>query len=138
MKTKTTVISIVIIAVFVGGAIMLFGNNKKSNIAGGGGSRPQEANNVSIVDGKQVIAINAKGGYFPRITTAKAGLPTIIKIYTKGTFDCSSALRIPMLGYRSNLPPTGETLIDVPAQKEGTTMRGLCVMGMYNFSINFN
>ncbi len=117
---------------------MLLSNNKNSNTAGSGASGPQEASNVRIVGGKQVIAINAKGGYFPRVTTAKAGLPTVIKIHTKGTFDCSSALRIPMLGYRSNLPPTGETLIEVPAQKAGTTMRGLCVMGMYNFSINFN
>jgi len=97
-----------------------------------------DINNVNIVDGKQVIEINAKGGYSPRITTAKAGIPTVIKMKTNGSFDCSSALVIPSLDYRNNLPLSGETLIDVPAQKAGTKLQGLCAMGMYNFLIEFN
>ena len=99
---------------------------------------PPETNNVSVVDGRQIITINAKGGYSPKVTIAKAGLPTIIKVITNATFDCSSALTIPSIGYRLNLPPTGETIIDVPRQKAGTSMRGLCGMGMYNFVINYN
>ncbi len=134
MKTQTTIISILVATVLIGGAIVFFGGNKNSNNT----AMPQAANNVSIVDGKQVITINAKGGYSPKVTTAKAGIPTIIKVNTQGTFDCSSALTIPSLGYRSNLPPSGETLSDIPAQSAGTSMRGLCAMGMYNFTINFN
>jgi plastocyanin domain-containing protein len=61
-----------------------------------------------------------------------------IKMETEGTFDCSSAISIPSLGYRANLPASGETSIDVPAQQAGTNMRGLCAMGMYNFQIQFN
>lgn len=103
------------------------GNNPNNNV-----------NNVSIVDGKQIIEINAKGGYTPRTTTAKAGIPTVIKMTTNGSFDCSSAVSIPSLNYRKNLPQSGETFIDVPAQKAGTKLQGLCAMGMYNFSIYFN
>jgi plastocyanin domain-containing protein len=130
---KATVISILIGAVFIGGVIMLVGRNQGSN-----NPSSQVVNNVSVIDGKQTITINAKGGYSPKVTTAKAGIPTIIKVNTQGTFDCTAALTIPSLGYEKNLPPSGETLIDVPPQKAGTTMRGLCAMGMYNFSINFN
>lgn len=129
---KTTAISIIIAAVLIGGTIVLVGGNKNSNT-----QSSQNTNNVSLVDGKQIITINAKGGYSPRVTTAKAGVPTIIKVDTRGTFDCSSALNIPSLSYRNNLPPSGETIIDVPPQKTGTTMRGLCAMGMYNFAVNF-
>lgn len=109
-------------------------------LAGGdkGSSSLQPANNVSVVDGKQIITVNAKGSYSPKVTTAKANMPTVIKMNTQGTFDCTSALSIPGLGYRSNLPPSGETLIDVPPQKAGATIRGVCAMGMYSFSINFN
>lgn len=94
-------------------------------------------NNVSVVDGKQIVTITAKGGYSPRMTTAKADMPTTIKVVTRGTFDCSSALTIPSLSYQKNLPSTGETLIDVPPQSKGTTLKGLCSMGMYSFSIKF-
>jgi len=113
---------------------MLFSGNKNNSNNG----VQQIISNVSMVDGKQIITINAKGGYSPKLTTAKAGIPTVIKMETQGTFDCSSAITIPSLGYRNNLPPSGETLIDVLPQNTGTTLQGLCSMGMYNFSINFN
>jgi plastocyanin domain-containing protein len=129
---KTTVIAILVAAVLIGGAIMVYGDNKNS------GNDTEAVNNVDIVDGKQIITINAKGRYSPKVTTAKADMPTILKVATNGTFDCTSALTIPSLGYRSNLPPSGETLIDVPPQKAGATLQGLCAMGMYNFVVNFN
>ena len=93
--------------------------------------------NVSSVAGKQTIEISAKGGFSPRATTAKADTPTTLKIKTSGTFDCSSSVSIPKLGYQTNLPPTGETVIDVPPQKAGSTLTGLCSMGMYSFTIRF-
>ncbi len=133
METKTTVILIFVTTIFVAGAIIFIGANNDSN-----GAISQAANNISMVDGKQIISINAKGGYSPKITTAKAGVSTIIKVKTQGTFDCSSALVIPSLGYRSNLSPSGETNIDVPPQKAGTKLQGLCAMGMYNFTVDFN
>ncbi|HZX01083.1 MAG TPA: cupredoxin domain-containing protein [Candidatus Paceibacterota bacterium] len=134
METKITAISIFAAAILIGGIIIFIGWD--SNLSDTASS--QTINNVSMLDGKQIITISAKGGYLPRVTTAKADIPTIIKVDTRGTFDCSSALVIPSLGYRKNLPPSGETLIDVPPQKTGTSLQGLCAMGMYNFSINFN
>jgi hypothetical protein len=65
-------------------------------------------------------------------------MPTLLKINTNGTFDCSSALSIPSLNYQKYLPATGETLIEVPPQESGTTLQGTCAMGMYNFSVKFN
>lgn len=94
--------------------------------------------NVTIVDGKQVVEILAKGTYQPRLTAAKANIPTTIKVYTLGTFDCTLSLTIPSLGYRTMLPRTGETLIELPEQKEGASLQGVCGMAMYNFLVMFN
>lgn len=128
---KATVVAIIFAAVLIGGAALLSGK-PNSNVSAEPGS------NVSVVDGKQIITIDAKGGYAPRITEAKAGVPTILRVATAGTFDCSSALTIPSIGYTGNLPPSGTTDIEVPAQKSGATMQGLCAMGMFNFQIAFN
>lgn len=121
---------IILIAVFMSGVIIFASSGLKVGIS------PTQ-NNISIVDGKQIIEINARGGYMPRNTTAKANMPTILKVKTNGTFDCSAAIAIPNLNYRKNLPPTGETLIDISPQKVGTILHGLCAMGMYNFSVKF-
>jgi plastocyanin domain-containing protein len=129
---EKTIISIVIAIVLITATIIIVGGRSNGEDVSG------NQNNVTIVDGKQIITINAKGGYSPKVTNAKAGIPTVIKINTKATFDCSSALTIPSLGYRKNLPPSGETIIEVPPQKIGETMRGLCAMGMYNFAVNFD
>ncbi|MCR4329377.1 MAG: cupredoxin domain-containing protein [Candidatus Roizmanbacteria bacterium] len=98
----------------------------------------QAKNNVRMEKGKQVVEIRAKGGYSPSITSAKANIDTILLVSTEGTFDCSASLTIPSLGYRTILPPTGETKIKVPAQKKGSTLQALCSMGMYNFQVQFN
>ncbi len=131
MKTKTLILSIGLTIVFIGGGILLFkGDGNKITTAGA-------STNVTIAAGTQLIDITAKGGYSPRSTEAKANMPTVLKVKTNGTFDCSSALTIPGLGYRENLPTSGETVIKVPPQKPGTTIRGLCAMGMYNFAVRF-
>lgn len=101
---------------------------------------PEEQKNIvntEIVNGVQFIDITVKGGYEPRHTTAKAGIPTIIRMKTSGTYDCSAALSIPKLNYRKNLLPNGVTEIEMPPQEAGSTLTGTCSMGMYNFSINF-
>ena len=128
---KLTVASVILALIFIGGAIIFARNGAKTDTA-------VSQNNVSVADGKQTIEIDAKGGYSPSITIAKANIPTVIKVKTQGTFDCSSALVIQSIGYRANLPPSGETLIEVPPQEAGSTLRGMCAMGMYNFSIKFN
>lgn len=128
---KITIISILVGVGLIVGAIFITGNSADTDGIVG------TVDNVSIVDGKQIIEIRAKGGYSPRVTNAKADISTVIKMDTQSTFDCSSALTIPSLGYRNFLPATGETIIDVPPQKAGAKLQGLCAMGMYNFLINF-
>jgi plastocyanin domain-containing protein len=127
---KTTTISILVAVIIIAGALAL---TRKSNDTS---SVVSNANNVSIVDGKQIVEISAKGGYQPRKSIAKAGIPTIIRFDTKGTFDCSSSVRIPSMNISKNLPQTGSTDIDVGSQ-EVTTLQGTCGMGMYSFEIEF-
>ncbi len=129
---KNAPIYIIIVAILIGGLILISGQNFSKD-----DSDSSENGNVSVVDGKQIIVINAKGGYSPRTTVAKAGLPTVVRIETNSTFDCSSALVIPSMDYRKNLPPSGETNIDVVPQEAGAVLNGLCAMGMYNFQIIF-
>lgn len=127
---KYTVIAIIFAGVVIGGAILL-----------GGKGRPDtqsDVNNVTMQGDKQIIEITAKGGYYPRQTIAKANVPTILKMKTEGTFDCSSAIRIPSLDYSTNLGANGVTEIEIPPQKPGSILQGLCAMGMYNFQIGFN
>ncbi|MBP6911489.1 hypothetical protein KBC03_08030 [Patescibacteria group bacterium] len=58
-----------------------------------------------VLDGKQYITITAAQGYSPRMTQAKAGLPTEITIQGKNAYGCESAVRIPQLSYSKNLDP---------------------------------
>lgn len=58
------------------------------------------------MNGKQQITITAGQGYTPRITQAKAGMPTEIKIQGRNAYGCESAVRIPELGYSKNLAAT--------------------------------
>lgn len=126
---KATVISIIIAIVLIGGAFMLANNS-------GGAGPTVNANNVSVVDGKQIIEITARGGYQPRNSVAKAGLPTVIRFETNGTFDCSSSVRIPSMNIFKSLPQSGSTDIDLGTQSVGKIV-GSCGMGMYPFSIEF-
>lgn len=130
---KATFISIIIAGIIIGGSIILLKNNNENNINPNSGD-----SNVYIENGEQIIDITARGGYFPRRTIAQSGISTIIRMKTNNSFDCSIAVSIPSINYRKNLPPTAVTDIEIPAQKSGSTLQGLCAMGMYNFSINFD
>ncbi len=93
-------------------------------------------NNVTVENGRQIIELRAKGGYAPRESIAKAGMPTILRIKTSGTFDCSSAVRIPSMDISRNLPSSGTTDIDIGNIQSGT-LQGSCGMGMYPFEVVF-
>ncbi len=126
---KATTISIIMAAVIIGGVIVLTrGGSPQGDTA--------SVNNVSIVDGKQIIEIRAKGGYQPRKSIAKAGVPTILRFNTAGTFDCSSSVRIPSLNVSKSLPQSGLTDIDIGTGRQGT-LQGTCGMGMYPFEVEF-
>ena len=92
---------------------------------------------AAIVDGTQFIDITAKGGYSPRLILAKAGVPTLLRMTTNGTFDCSASVVIPKLSYQKFLGPSGTEDIKIAAEQATGTLQGLCAMGMYNFQIKF-
>lgn len=91
--------------------------------------------NVKMEGDTQVVEITAKGGYVPRVSTVKAGIPTVIRFNTKGTFDCSSSVRIPSLDVSRQLPASGVTDIAVGTLAAGV-LQGTCGMGMYPFQLN--
>ncbi len=139
MNKKNIIFTLIGLAV-IGGMIALTNNKSESKVTYYGDTASVNAvasNNVSTQGDKQIIEITAKGGYSPAKTTAKAGVPTILRVKTNSTFDCSAALRIKSIGYSKNLPATGTTDIELPVQTAGSTLKALCSMGMYNFSINF-
>ena len=126
---KPTVIAALIAVALIGGALML-ANPKGNEVP------VANANNVSIVEGKQIVEMRAKGGYLPERSVAKAGIPTLLRFDTSGTFDCSSSVRIPSMNISKMLPQTGTTDIDIGVQEAGT-FNGTCGMGMYPFEVDF-
>jgi len=128
MKNLSFIVSILVAVLIIGGAILLEKNSGTSSV---------ETQSITMESGTQVIAITAKGGFTPKLTTAKAETPTVIKVKTNGTYDCSSTLNIPELGITKIMEPTDEIEILVPPQKSGSELTGTCSMGMYNFSIRF-
>ncbi len=124
---KATIFSVFIAIAIIGGAAMFALRT------------PEVAStaNVTIENGKQIVEITAKGKYSPRLTEAKAGIPTVIRMATDGTFDCTSQLTVPSVGFRQMLPPKGKTDISLTEQKPGSKIKGICSMGMYNFEIRF-
>ncbi|MEK7608756.1 MAG: hypothetical protein AAB495_04205 [Patescibacteria group bacterium] len=130
--TNKIALSIILAAMFVGGAIYLSSGSGSAGREVEGGSE-----GVSVENGVQMIDLAAKGGYYPKKIVAKAGIPTTLRVRTKNTFDCSSALIIPSIKYQKNLSSTGEELITIPVERATGTLRGTCSMGMYGFEIAF-
>jgi plastocyanin domain-containing protein len=127
------------ITVLISGALLLvagtfiFFGAKRSPFAAEAGI----TENVTMENGTQIIHIRASRGYSPKTTRAKSGIPTIIRMDGTGTYDCSSAVVIPQVNYRGTLDTAKTTDIPIDAQTGKTTLRGLCSMGMYSFSIQF-
>ena len=127
-----TVSIIITLGLVVSIGIIFIGGSKKDNA-----NRGQAVQNSEIKDGVQYITINARGGYSPRVSIAKAGIPTKLIVKTDGTYDCSASLVIRSIGFQKILPQTGEIQIDLGMPKVGEPLRGVCGMGMYSFLINF-
>jgi len=128
-----TVSIIIISALLIGIGIVVLGGASK-----GGSESATGVQNSEIRDGVQYITIDAKAGYSPRVSMAKAGIPTKLIVKTNGTYDCSASLKIQAIGYQRILQNTGEEIIDIGTPKAGVPLQGLCSMGMYNFLINFS
>lgn len=123
-----TALGIIIIGALAAGIIFL--------VKGSTGSDVASVDNVKVIDGVQIVELTAKGGYQPRKTLAQAGLPTLLRFETDGTFDCSLALRIPSKSVSTFLPQSDVTDIDIGNSATGT-LQGLCSMGMYSFAVEF-
>src|SRR3990167_5793832 len=123
--TKPILISIVVSVLLIGGAFWLA---TQSGTAASG--------TATIVDGIQYVDISAKGGYSPRVVTATAGLPTVLRVQTSGTFDCSASLVIPKLSYQKFLQPSGTEEISIPSEQAQGTMQGLCSIDRKSTRLN--
>jgi plastocyanin domain-containing protein len=124
---------IITLALVVGiGIVFLNGSKSNDNVMG------EATQNVEIKEGVQYVTVNAKGGYSPKVSTAKAGVPTKLIVKTDGTYDCSASLVIRSVGFQKVLAQTGEEVIDLGIPEAGKPLQGLCGMGMYNFVVNFS
>lgn len=127
---------VISLALIVGIGIVFLGGSKSKSDGTTGST--QTAQNVETKDGIQYITVNAKGGYSPRVSTAKAGIPTKLVIKTSGTYDCSASLVIRAIGYQKILSQTGEEVIDLGVPKADQPLQGVCGMGMYSFQVQFS
>lgn len=128
-----TALSIMIAGAIVFIGLLVFsGTGKRNNLTQG-----QAVPNSEIRDGVQYITIDAKGGYSPNSSIAKAGIPTKLIVKTNGTYDCSASLVIRQANFQKILPQTGETVVDIGIPEAGVPLQGVCGMGMYNFRVNF-
>lgn len=73
-------------------------------------------------------------GYEPNRLKIKANTPTKLTFITKGTQGCSRALVFPTLNVQKILPPTGNTVIDLPPLARGR-LPFSCSMGMFGGEI---
>lgn len=138
MKTKLIIGSIVVVAVLIGGALMRTGSIGRLPADDVSNEHTATAVGSAVIEGAmQYVDITARGGYSPKVTKAKAGVPTTIRMHTENTYDCSSALVIPALDVEVRLKAAGIEEIPVPVDKAGGTLEGLCSMGMYHFSVVF-
>lgn len=138
MNTYKLVVLGLVVVVVLGGVYMLSsGGSPAPSGASTVGSASTTSGNVDTQGGTQRVAITAKSGYSPKISTAKAGIPTKLIMKTDGTYDCSSSVNIRSLNIQKTLPATGETEIDLGTPKAGDTIVGLCSMAMYNFTVKF-
>ena len=127
---KDTKIALIFCGILVGLLTLTFvlrGNIGPESTTGG----------VIMENGRQIIDITARGGYTPNFIEARAGLPTDIRVLTDGTYDCSSSIIIPSLGYQKMLQATGTETISLTADQAQGTLEGTCGMGMYRFEIAF-
>jgi hypothetical protein len=88
-------------------------------------------------DGVQNLTVLANGGYFPLQVTAKAGVASVLRVYTDKTYDCSRAFLLPDFKKQVVLPVKGVTVFPIAPQKKGSALFGTCGMGMYTFEIRF-
>ena len=128
---KSILTSIALSVLIIGGAYFLSQDNNGTNAGA-----ISNVNNVTLDNGKQIIEIKVRGGYQPKISTAKAGVPTTLRFITENAFDCSASIRIQSLNIFKLLPQSGTTDIDLGTSTTAN-LQGTCGMGMYPFEVDF-
>lgn len=128
-----TLLIVAILALFAIVLIFVFGKSNNTSK-----QTTQAEKNIEIKDGIQYITVTAKAGYSPKVTNAKANIPTKLVVKTNGTYDCSASLIVRPTGFRGILSQTGEKVIDLGIPKSDQPVLGICGMGMYSFQINFS
>ncbi len=109
--------------------------NVVASVTGGNGDQSALAPAPVLVDGVQVLHIDATpGGYSPSTIAARAGVPTRLVIRTQNTQSCIIFTLLPTLGVQATLPMTGETSIDLGTLRSGEVPIS-CSMGMYTGTI---
>jgi sulfite exporter TauE/SafE len=91
---------------------------------------------TSFADGELVLNVK-NNGYFPQTLKAPANTDFTLNLVTNQTYSCTRDFVIPALNYYQLLPDTGAVQINIPAQKEGSTLYFTCSMGMYTGRIVF-
>jgi plastocyanin domain-containing protein len=125
MKITTLIISLLALGML---GFLIFGQKPSPPSVGKALENPTD----------QEISIVARGGYTPNKIQAKANLPAKLILQTQNTFDCSASIVIPKLSFQKLMKPSEKVEVDIPAQNPGTSITGLCSMGMYRFDIDFN
>lgn len=137
MRPYKTVAIIILLGFSVAGLILLFSGGRNDPVTTDLDPPIVREGTAVVENGVQYVDITARVGYAPRRIVAEKGRDTVIRIHTQNTYDCSSAVVIPSLGYEARLEPTGVAEVPVPAAKAQGTLEGLCSMGMYRFSVIF-
>lgn len=87
---------------------------------------------ATVVNGVQELTIQAySASYAPDFLSAQSGLPIRLRLITNNSYGCTRGFTIPSLGIWKDLPETGETVLDLPPQDQGT-LYFTCSMGMYS------
>ena len=136
-KNLITIILSVLVVLWLVRWINSFQNNKKLNTQSSTSTWTPSSSNIVFAQGRQEVTITAGHGYEPKLTTAKAGVPTTLKLQGKNAFGCESSVRIASLNYAKNLDANGSDTITLPEQKAWDTINGTCSMGMYKFQVKF-
>lgn len=126
------VVPVIVVLILIT-ALLLKGNNASKRSE----NSPTTPNPVVIEGEKQIVNIIARSGYSPREVSAKAGVPTILKITSDNAYGCERAFTIPSLDIERTLPINGEETFDIGTFKAGDSLFASCSMGMYTFEINF-
>lgn len=133
--TKLAAVAIIVAGLFaINGGLVFQGSSftlgdALQAVVGGEGEPVPAAVDQS---GIQQIVVNARNGsYSPAITSAQAGLSTVLTVRTNGTTGCTRSIVIPKLGIERELPETGDTVFQLGTLQPGT-IRFTCSMGMYS------